>query len=290
MRRTFVLLRCLLGALLLSALPVFADPPAEPEQPADDQAPQQPADPVAQAIEQVNAQDNGITINRQAMTIDIQASVCLRSAEFLEMFMCTRDTREHESILATDATPSTIHFALLLLGQEPGSTLTYDANFDPPRLVPPTGPEVQIFIVREIGGLEQETPANRWIVDNKTHEIMEGNTWLFAGSQFAQYQGNEIYYADINGSAISLVNFGDDLLTLPNELTLDNASHDMVWAPRTQFIPEVGTAVVVRLRVQPAEADADAPEQDRDPGQPPPQDPGQAPEPGGAPQPSGDQG
>ncbi|MEM9345917.1 MAG: YdjY domain-containing protein [Planctomycetota bacterium] len=221
----------------------------------EEDAPEQEVDPIAEAIKQVNDQDNGVTINADKKHVDIEATVCLRRGEFLEMFACTRDTREHESILVIDAMPSTMHLGLLLLGLEPGKPLWYDRDFDPPKLVPAKGPEVEVLIVIKVDGVEREIPANRWVQDNKTKEMMKGNTWLFAGSQFADFQDKQVYHADLNGSAISLVNFGDDLLTLPNTLTDANESHDKVWAPRTKAIPEVGTKVIIRLRPKPAEED-----------------------------------
>ena len=186
------------------------------------------------------------------------------------MFACTRDTREHESILVIDAVPSMIHVGLLLLGQEPGKPLAYDMKFDPPKLVPATGPKVEVFIVLKIDDVEREVPANRWVQDNQTEEMMKGNVWLFAGSQFAEYQGKEVYHADLNGSAISLVNFGDDLLTLPNKLTDANDSHSKVWQPRTKVIPKVGTKVVIRLRPKADEEPKDGEKADEKPQAPPP--------------------
>jgi len=113
-----------------------------------------------------------------------------------------------------------------------------------------TGPKVQVFVVTTVAGKEREIPANRWVKDNKTEKMMPDNTWLFAGSVTTNIENEKIYLADINGSAISLVNFGDDLLTLPNEMTQDNNSHGKTWAPRTEAIPRVGTDVTLRLRVQ----------------------------------------
>ena len=234
----------------------------EAGQPAGDA---QAADPTAEAIKQINEQDNGVTVNREDHYVDVQATVCLRKGEFLEMFACTKDTREHESILVVNAVPSTMHLGLLLLGLEPGKPLSYDRNFDPPKLVPAEGPEVNVFIVLKVDDIEREVPANRWVQDSKTKEMKEGNTWVFAGSQFVAFRDKEVYQADLNGSAISLVNFGDDLLTLPHEMTDANESHGKVWVPRTQAIPKVGTKVVIRLRPKAADEaedgeQADAPE------------------------------
>lgn len=216
------------------------------EQPNDAAQP----DAVGQTIATINKEDNGLTINRDGLYVDLDAKVVLRRAEFLEMFACTPDTREHESIVVLETSPSMIHLSLLLLGQEPGKPLSYDLNFDPPKLVPATGPEVRIFIVTKVLGKEREIPVNRWVVDTTSGEMMADNVWLFTGSRTVQMNDEPAYLADLNGSAISLVNFGDDLLTLPNSMTQDNASHGKTWAPRTEAIPKVGSEVTLRLRVQ----------------------------------------
>jgi len=220
--------------------------PDKPAPQAPEQAPQK--DGVAQAIEKVNEQDNGLTVNLEEKYVDLEAKVCLRSAEFLEMFACTPDTREHESLLVLEAEPSMIHVGLLLLGLEPGKPLHYDRSFDPPKLVPATGPEIGVYVVYTVAGREREVPANRWVTDSSTEEMMKDNTWLFAGSVTSEVEGKKVYLADINGSALSLVNFGDDLLTLPNKMTQANESHGKVWTPRTDAIPKVGTEVRLRLR------------------------------------------
>ena len=237
--------------------------------PAEEPKPAEAIDPVAEAIKRINEQDNGITINKEDAHVDVKATVCLRRGDFLEMFACTKDTREHESILVIDGVPSKMHLGLLLLGLEPGKPLSYDRAFDPPKLVPAKGPKVGVYIVIKLDNIEREIPANRWIQDNKTEEMMQGNVWLFAGSQFAEFQDKPVYQADLNGSAISLVNFGDDLLTLPNKMTDANNSHGKVWAPRTKAIPKVGTKVTIRLRPVVEDENADKGEDDQAQNPPP---------------------
>ncbi|MFI4859143.1 MAG: YdjY domain-containing protein [Phycisphaerales bacterium JB063] len=225
--------------------------------------PTQPApaeDPLTQVIEAFNADDNAITIDREARTVDIEAKVCLREGEFLEQLACSPNTREHESILVLQAKPSMIHTALLLLGIEPGSPLQWIEEEDSVRTIAPTGPAIGVFIVTtDDEGNEVVTPANQWVKDQKSDEIMQGNTWLFAGSKFVEVNGQELYVADAYGTAISLVNFGDDLLARATEMTDNNESHGRVWGANTEVIPEVGTEVHIRLSV-PEPAPPPAPE------------------------------
>ena len=62
----------------------------------------------------------GIEINVQARCVDVEATVCLREGT-LELVACTKDSKEHESIVAIAARPMHVHAALLLLGAEPGN-------------------------------------------------------------------------------------------------------------------------------------------------------------------------
>ncbi len=230
-----------LGTPPLNAQETPAAPPHPAIQPAD-------PDPVAIVIQALNTDDNGLTIDRAARTIDIDAKVCLREAEFLEQLACSPDTREHESLLVVETTPSLIHSAMLLLELEPGSPMRWVEEGDTVRTIAPEGPAIAVFIVTtDEDGEESLTPANEWVVDQKTGETMRGNTWLFAGSKFVVVNGQEMYVADAYGTAISLVNFGDDLLARATDMTDRNDSHNQTWGARTDQIPEVGTAVRVRL-------------------------------------------
>ena len=53
----------------------------------------------------------------------------------------------------------------------------------------------------------------------------------------ARVYQDEIYLADLNGSVISLVNFGDDLLTRHTKLT--NQTDDGQWTANKAQIPRV---------------------------------------------------
>lgn len=267
-------LLCLCAIAMLMVLRPTGDVLAQDkDRPKADVQPQAQDDAVAQAIEVINKAKNGLVINREGMYVDLEGKVCLRTAEFLEMFACTPDTREHESLMTIKAQPSMIHTALLLLGQEPGKPLHYERVENPPKLIPPSGPKVRLYIVTKVAGKDREVPANRWIRNTTNDQMMKDNVWLFAGSVTTTIDlpGNDkekgktekVYLADVNGSAISLVNFGDDLLTLPNKMTQDNNSHGKAWAPRTEAIPRVGSEVVLRLRVEPKAAEPDKSAKDK---------------------------
>ncbi|MEM1354288.1 MAG: YdjY domain-containing protein [Planctomycetota bacterium] len=225
-------------------------------------------DAVERLVQAMNEDENGLTINREQGFVDVSGKVCLRQADFLEMLACTPDSREHESLVVLDAMPSTIHTALLLLELEPGAPATWEQQGDGLdfKMNPPRGPEVLVLIryEDEETGETVEVPANEWVLNQKTSKTMEGATWVFAGSKIVDYEGRQIYVADSYGTALSLVNFGDDLLARQVNMTADNANHDMVWGANTEVIPAVGTKVVVRLDTRSAsnnEQDKDGAEQ-----------------------------
>lgn len=197
-----------------------------------------------------------VRINREKHWIDFDAKVVLREGQWVELLVCTPGTREYESILSTEARPSHLHLALLILNQAPGQPLGWKREGGQVVSIPPSGPTVEVFIRYLQNGQTVEVPAGQWVMDQKANRTLEGATWLFAGSKFMAVEGRPVYLADVNGSCISLVNFGDDLLTRPTETTHHNDNAQ--FAANTAVIPQVGTAVVVRLKVKPKAA-GDAP-------------------------------
>ena len=67
----------------------------------------------------------------KAKKVILRARVVLREG-YLEHFMCSKGTKEHEAILATDAVPHQIHAGLLLTGAEAGHPVRFVPKFEPP--------------------------------------------------------------------------------------------------------------------------------------------------------------
>ena len=193
-------------------------------------------------------------IDLQKKSVDLDAEVVLREADWLEQLACLPSTREHESILVVHAKPSHIHLALLTLGLQPGSPMQWQWHDDQVTVHPPNGAPVAVSIVMQRDGGEAKIPANQWVLHQVTKQPLPDNIWLFAGSRLTA-SGNDdkpVYHADVNGTTISLVSFGDDLLARPTELT--NKDDEAAWGPATDRIPDVGTKVIVRLEAVPLKA------------------------------------
>ena len=236
---------CVIAALLCGALS-----PAQ-AQPAPRPAATRPSTAPATQPKAGDQQLPGIHVDRDAGHVELDAKVVNRDADWLELLVCSPGSREYESILTSPARPSHIHLALLMLGLEPGSPLDWrrvengQAGEDRFEVDPPTGPRLRVICMWQQDGESHRAPANTWVEQQRTGEPMQGELWLFAGSQFVQHEGRQLYMADLNGTVLSLVNFGDDLLTRPTTMT--NRSDNRAWGTRTKVIPPKGTPVTLRL-------------------------------------------
>jgi hypothetical protein len=207
----------------------------------------------------------GLRINIEEWSVDVDARVCLDNG-MLELIACTKNTKEHESILQIHAKPSQIHTALLLLGARNGSPAmqqAVDAEMTEFRQILPTGDPIGVFLVwKDESGKESERPIREFIKNVGSHgspksgepqkrnvALLPTHTFLFAGSVLIPQEGGpKRYICDESGNVISLSTFGDELLCLPEIHADQNAS--LVWGANAEALPPVDTQVILRLRPQ----------------------------------------
>ena len=231
----------LLGAIVFAA-PIFAH--AQTTQPA--------TAPATQSAATQPGQLPFVKIDLKNKSVDLEGHVVLREGKWLELFACKPKSREHESILTINALPSHVHLALIMIGMEPGSPLSWREKDGNVESIPPRGPGVNITLVTKVDGKEVEVPASSWVLNQKSNKVIVDQPWMFVGSRTEIVQGKSVYYGDVNGSIISLVNFGDDVLVRETPLTNDN--DDSTFGANTAAIPPIGTPVTVRLRPAPPKA------------------------------------
>jgi hypothetical protein len=209
----------------------------------------------------------GVKINLEERCVDVESRVCLKEG-MLELIACTKDSKEHESIIMIEAKPSHVHTALLLLGAKPGNPAMQEA-IDPEmtrfRSTPPSGNPVGVFLVfKDAEGKETEHPINEFIkaADQddgtgtpnaeetpKAAKKFPTHTFLFAGSILAnEGKGPRQYLCDVNGNVISLATFGDELLCLPD--VHDHSNGALIWEVDGDKLPELNSKVILRLRPQ----------------------------------------
>jgi hypothetical protein len=201
----------------------------------------------------------GVKINVAQWCVDVDARVCLVEG-MLELIACTKDTKEHESIVAVEAKPSHIHTALLLLRAKPGSPARQKA-LDPEGTrfmpVPPIGSPVDVFLViKDANGKDTELPINDFMISTDPSEEPEAGakpvkfptqTFLFAGSGLeGNGEGPRDYACDLSGNVISLATFGDELLCLPG--IHDPSDSLRMWQVDGGKLPALDSRIILRLR------------------------------------------
>jgi hypothetical protein len=248
------LLLGMLGAFCVT--PLFAEEKAAPAVEAD-------AKP-ANLAERIRAIFPGITINSEDRCVDVDATVCLTEG-YLELVACTKDTKEHESIIVIGAKAQHVHAALLLLGARPGNpAMRKPINEEGTRWVDiqPKGEPVKVSLVFANGeGAMTEHPISDFIIPSEDESGLPyaaageeadakaafPDTFVFAGSLLhGEGDGPKRYLCEESGNVISVSTFGDELLCLSGMHAQDNGS--LSWQINTGKIPELGSNVKLRLR------------------------------------------
>ena len=204
----------------------------------------------------------GIQLNLKENSVDVTSTVTLTEGS-LEFIACTKDTKEHESIIRVEAKPSHIHAALLLLGAKAGNPAIRKLVGDPEDArwidLPPKGSPISVsLVITDSKNETKELPIWEFIsrydeekeVATKDEAKKRLKTFLFAGSHLTGGQkGKEKrYLADQSGSVISLSTFGDELLCLPGVYGHEN--HALPWAVNPENLPKKDSKIILRLRPQ----------------------------------------
>jgi hypothetical protein len=175
----------------------------------------------------------------------LRARVVLRDG-YLEHLLCSKGTKEHEAILATDAVPRQIHAGLLLTGVVPGHPVRFVPKFEPP-----AGPAIAIELLWSQDGKIHKSDARQWVKDETKAPL--ARDWVFAGSQlYDDPVTRQRRYAADDGDLITVANFGSAILDLPIESSANDA--DRVFSTNTEKIPALGTVVLLSFAPRPVKS------------------------------------
>ena len=177
----------------------------------------------------------------------VVAEVCLREGQ-LEVFLCKKNTKEHEAVVRTEIDARYLHAGLVAAGAKPGKPVQYvnpdtgDADYKPA-----TGSKIKVSIHYRRAGQLHTHPAQEWIRDLKTKKPM-AHEWVFAGSRFvknADRPTDPEYYCANNGEVVGLSNFPDSMLDLPVQISQDNDA--LAFEAMTEKIPPLNSKLWVIL-------------------------------------------
>jgi hypothetical protein len=184
-----------------------------------------------------------LEIQGEQRRVLVNATVVLQRGP-LELLVCRKQSKEHESILNADVDARDIHKALLLAGAEPGKPARYQED----GIKPPTGTKIKISLQYEHKGKRVTVSAGSWVRDMKTRKELKED-WVFGGSGFAKNvldpKKPDIYLANDTGDLICISNFEDAMLDLPIASPKDDA--DRSFEAFSERIPERDTKVLVVL-------------------------------------------
>jgi hypothetical protein len=209
-----------------------------------------------------------VRVDRDARAIEIDAEVPIdahqydaRSGKrldvFLEVVLCSRDTKEHEALAVTRARPSDVHAALLLLGLEPGRPGAWSPDPLTKRMMPtePLGPELEVMMIYDAASGERVSAS----AASLARRVPGGETlaeaahvsggWVFAGSVERERQGAKVYAADDEGTIVGLTTFGTETVAWRGMYSPQESVHAPEWAA-AEALPPRGTKVVVRISVK----------------------------------------
>jgi hypothetical protein len=187
------------------------------------------------------SKDYPIWIDPQEKAVVVEGQIALREG-MLEMFACTRNTKEHESIVSVNAKAYLVHAGLVALGAEPGHPVRFQ-----PEYMPPAGTEIEVLVrFRDESGKIQTVRAQDWIKDNHTGKPME-YPFVFAGSGFyTDPDTNKKYYQAEHGDFVCVANFGTAMLDIPAKSSKSN--EELEFEALTKKIPPLGTPVQLVLK------------------------------------------
>ena len=210
--------------------------------PADDRGGDKPSSKPVETHKVEIGKNVTLEVHGDTRRVLINSTVCLQRGA-LELLMCRKQTKEHESILTSDSDARDIHKALVIAKAEPGKPARYLEK----GIQPPTGTKIKISVQYEKKGKLVTEPAGKWVRNMKTLKELDED-WVFAGSAFTKNvldpKKPDIYLAN-EGDVICVSNFEDAMLDLPIASPKDDA--DRSFEAFTERIPALETKVVVIL-------------------------------------------
>jgi hypothetical protein len=178
----------------------------------------------------------------------VRARVALQDG-ILEHLLCRKGTKEHESILATEAPARMIHAGLLLTGASPGHPVKFQPAFEPP-----TGPAIGIELEWQDQGKSRKVDARDWVKDLGTNKPL-ARDWVFAGSElFEDPRTKTMIYAADDGDLVTVANFPASILDLPYRSSANDA--DRGYSADPAKVPPRGTPVTMYLSPRPSKTSA----------------------------------
>jgi hypothetical protein len=169
---------------------------------------------------------------------------------YLEVLVCTPNTREHETLVVTNVKPSHIHATLLLTGLQEGTPPRWDFDGTSLTAVAPTGPRIEVFLREATQPASANRPVAEFVTNITNDQTLATHTraqatsadhFVFAGSRFVE----NVYAADMDGTLVGLTAFGNETIAWTAMYHPDTDRMTPEWIADGTKLPKIGTKMIV---------------------------------------------
>jgi hypothetical protein len=181
-----------------------------------------------------------VWLDKANKQVVVGGQICLAGGP-LEMLICPRNTKEHESVISANVESWQVHAALIALGASPGEACKWD-----PEYAPAWGPKIEIEVmwIDQKSGEIKTIDGRQWILNIETNKPMELDL-VFGGSiTETDEETGEKYYTGNDGGLICLANFS----TATVDILVKDPQTQSFFEANTPKIPPLGTQVYAKIR------------------------------------------
>jgi hypothetical protein len=128
---------------------------------------------------------NEMAINTANGTLEIPCKINMNKG-LIEVVLCRKEGKVHESLLVTNISPLEFQTALLLLGLDPVNEVPDDPSKinqnDQFSSIETDGDAVKLYLAYELDGEQVKKPIENFIYDESVKKNLKTSTWLFRGA------------------------------------------------------------------------------------------------------------
>lgn len=209
--------------------------------------------PESTAVREVSAgiyQIGQLRLEQEARRIVFPAEVNMTNG-LLEYLLVSKDGPRHESLLATDVSPSDLHLAMLLLGAKGDAKLPAGQGNPPaqinreylqhaPQL---TGERISLSVRwKDKEGKENTAPAEDWLTQLNLKKAPPRGPWTYTGSSFGS---SGKFMAQLEGLFVALVTNPAALINNPRP----GHDDDQLWTVNEKAVPPLATPVQLEVKL-----------------------------------------
>lgn len=182
-----------------------------------------------------------VWLDTKQKSVILAGHICLTRGG-LEMFVCTPNTKEHESVISAHANASEVHAALLAIGATPGKPVQWD-----PVPKSASGSIIEVRVTwRDPDSNQLVTRWGKEMVRDYRDGTGLPHDWVFGGSvlETDPESGESWYYAE-SGPLLCVSNFSSACIDI--NVPSSDVDGNLLYEAFTENLPPKGTKVYLRL-------------------------------------------